>query len=355
VYVLEEISLTIDGSSVMAQKGMTIFQAAKSAGIDIPHLCYHEALPSSGACRLCLVEVEGARGLVTSCGMQASEGMVVKTNTEQLKTVRKMVLELLLSDHPLDCMTCEKAGNCKLQDYAYMFGLTKTRFEGESHEYPIDLSNPFIARDLNKCILCGRCVSACNNVQVSEVLEFSNRGFASKLIADDDKKLQDSTCVFCGRCVSVCPVGALTEKQALGKGRSWEMQKVKSICNYCGCGCTIELNVKNGKIMKVTSIEDSPVSSGSLCVKGRFGWDFIHHEDRLTKPLIKKDGEFQEASWDEAYDLIVSKFSEIKKENGGEGLAVLASAKCSNEENYLIQKLARAVLGTKNLDHCARL
>jgi len=352
---LAEISLTIDGKTITAQQGMTIFQAAESAGIEIPHLCYHEALPPSGACRLCLVEVEGARGLVPSCSSIANNGMVVKTNTEQLMKVRKMVLELLLSDHPLDCMTCEKSGNCKLQDYAYMFGISKSRFEGERHEYPIDTSNPFIVRDLNKCILCGRCIAACNNIQVSEVLEFANRGFASKLIADNDKLLQDSTCVFCGRCVSVCPVGALTEKQAIGKGRSWEMKKIKTICNYCGCGCTIELNVKDGKIVKVTSIEGSPISSGSLCVKGRFGWDFIHSEERLKKPLIKKDGEFQEASWDEALDLVASKFSEIKKEQGGDGFGVLSSAKCSNEENYLMQKLARAVLGTKNLDHCARL
>jgi len=352
---LAKVKLTIDGKSVEAEQGMTIFQAAKFAGIEIPHLCYHEALPPTGACRMCLVEVEGARGLVTSCGFQVSEGMIVRTNTEALNKARKMIIELLLTDHPLDCMTCEKTGNCKLQDYAYQYGIIKPRFEGERHEYPIDTSNPFIVRDLNKCILCGRCVAACNGLQVSEVLEFSKRGFASKLIADDDKPLQDSTCVFCGRCVSVCPVGALTEKQGIGKGRIWETKQVRTICNYCGCGCTLILHVRDGKIIKITSTEDSVVAHGSLCVKGRFGWDFIHSPERLTKPLIKKDGEFVEASWDEALSLVASKFSEIKKEHGGNSLAVLASAKCSNEENYLIQKFARAVLGTKNLDHCARL
>ncbi len=352
---MAKITLTIDGKKVEAEQGMTIFQAAKSAGIEIPHLCYHEALPPIGSCRMCLVEVEGARGFVTSCASLASDGMVVKTQTEQLENARKMIIELLLSDHPLDCMTCEKAGNCRLQDYAYKYGLSQIRFEGKRHEYPVDTSNPFIVRDLNKCILCGRCVSACNNVQVSEVLEFSQRGFASKLVADNDKPLQDSTCVFCGRCVSVCPVGALIEKQGIGKGREWEIKKVKTICNYCGCGCTIVLNIRDGKIVKVTSTEDSPVAHGSLCVKGRFGWDFIHSPDRLTKPLIKKDGKFEEASWDEALNLVASKFSEIKSKYGGEGLAVLSSAKCSNEENYLMQKFARAVLGTKNIDHCARL
>jgi NADP-reducing hydrogenase subunit HndD len=352
---LAKISLAIDDKLVEAEQGMTIFQAAKAAGIEIPHLCYHEALPSTGACRMCLVEVEGARAPVTSCGLQVAEGMKVKTKTELLYKARKMVIELLISDHPLDCMTCEKTGNCKLQDYAYEYGIAQSRFEGKRHEYPIDTSNPFIVRDYNKCILCGRCVAACERLQVSEVLEFAQRGFASKLIADDDKLLQDSTCVFCGRCVSVCPVGALTEKQGISKGRIWEVEKVKTICNYCGCGCTIVLNVKDGKIIKVTSTEDSPVAHGSLCVKGRFGWDFVHSPDRLTKPLIKKDGEFHEASWDEALDLVASKLTKIKDENGGDSLAVLASAKCSNEENYLIQKLGRAVLGTKNLDHCARL
>jgi len=352
---LAKITLTIDGKLVEAEQGMTVFQAAKFAGIEIPHLCYHEALPPTGACRMCLVEVEGARGPVTSCGFQAADGMVVKTNTEVLNKTRKMIIELLLTDHPLDCMTCEKTGNCKLQDYAYQYGITKPRFEGERHEYPIDTSNPFIVRDLNKCILCGRCVAACDRLQVSEVLEFSQRGFSAKLVADDGKPLQDSSCVFCGRCVSVCPVGALTEKQSKGKGRIWETEQIKTICNYCGCGCTVVLHVKDGKIVQVSSTEDSPVAHGSLCVKGRFGWDFIHSPDRLTTPLIKKDGEFVEASWDEALNLVASKFGEIKKEHGGDSLAVLASAKCSNEENYLIQKFSRAVLGTNNLDHCARL
>ena len=352
-----DVSLTINDKEIKVQAGLTILKAAKLAGIEIPNLCYHEALPPIGSCRLCIVEVEiqGVKRIVASCGFMVAEGMKVKTDTDQLINTRKLVLELILSDHPLDCMTCEKAGNCKLQDYAYAYGLSKTRFIGEHHEYPVDVSNPFIIRDLNKCILCGRCVAACNNIQVSEVLEFSNRGFTAKLVADNDKLLQDSTCVFCGRCVSVCPVGALTEKQALGKGRFWEMTKTKTICNYCGCGCTIELNVKSNKIIKVTSVEDSPVSSGSLCVKGRFGWDFIHSDERLTKPLIRKDGELQETSWDEALNLVATKFAEIKEEYGSDSLAVLASAKCSNEENYLIQKFARAVLGTKNLDHCARL
>ena len=252
-------------------------------------------------------------------------------------------------------MICEKAGSCKLQDYAYEFGIAESRFVGERHDYDIDTSNPFIVRDYNKCILCGRCVSACSDVQVSEALDRMNRGFATKVIAGADRLLQDSTCVFCGRCVSVCPVGALTEKQAVGKGREWEMEKVRTICNYCGCGCTLELNIKDGKIVKATSAEDSPVGAGSLCVKGKFGWDFIHSEERLKTPLVKENGKFREASWDEALDVVANRLSEIKSEYGSDSIAVLSSAKCSNEENYLMQKFARAVIDTNNVDHCARL
>ena len=355
---MAEVSLTIDDKEVTAQEEMTVFQAARAAGIEIPHLCYHEKLPPTGACRMCVVEVEGGRSLAASCALPVADGMVVKTNTERVIKARKLALELLLSDHPLDCMTCEKAGNCKLQDYAYEYGISEPMFVGEhyeSHDLPIDTSNPFIVRDYNKCILCGRCVAACDAIQVSEALDFGERGFDTKIIASLDRPLQDSPCVFCGRCVSVCPVGALTEKQAIGKGREWEMETVRTICNYCGCGCTIELNIRDGKIVRVTCAEDSPVADGSLCVKGKFGWDFVHSEERLTTPLIKENGEFREASWDEALDLVATKFTEIRNEDGGDSLAVLSSAKCSNEENYLMQKFARATLGTNNVDHCARL
>jgi formate dehydrogenase alpha subunit len=281
--------------------------------------------------------------------------MVVKTNTPRVIKARKLALELLLSDHPLDCMTCEKTGECKLQDYAYEFGIAESPFVGEQHDYPVDTSNPFIVRDYNKCILCGRCVAACSDIQVTEALEQGGRGFGTKVIAGLNKALQNSPCVFCGRCVSVCPVGALIEKQSVGKGRPWEIKKVRTVCNYCGCGCTIQLNIKDGKIVKVTNAEDSPVASGSLCVKGKFGWDFIHNEERLKTPLIRENGEFREASWDEALNLIATKLSEIKEKYGSDSIALLSSAKCSNEENYLMQKFARAVIGTNNIDHCARL
>ena len=350
-----KVTITIDDKQVKAQEGMTIFQAAQAAGIEIPHLCYHEKLLPTGACRMCVVEVERARSLVTACTYPVTEGMVVRTTTERVAKARKLALELLLSDHPLNCMVCEKAGNCKLQDYAYEYGIAESPYAGERHEYPIDTSNPFIIRDYNKCIICGRCIAACSDIQVTEALDRKNRGFDTGVIAGLDESLQDSPCVFCGRCISVCPVGALTEKQAVGKGREWNFERVRTICNYCGCGCTVELNLKNGSIVKVTNAEDSPVAAGSLCVKGKFGWDFIQNEERLRTPLIKENGKFREASWDEALNLVASKLSQISQENGADSVAVLSSAKCSNEENYLLQKFARAVIGTNNVDHCARL
>lgn len=349
------INLQIDGKKVTVKEGTTILQAAKSIGIKIPHLCYREDLPIIGGCRMCVVEVENARSLIASCAYPVSEGMVVKTNTERVIKSRKMVLELLLSDHPYDCMTCEKSGDCKLEKYAYEYGVRKTRFVGEKHTYNIDDSNPFIERDYNKCILCGRCVAVCQNVQISEAIDYINRGFKSKIGTPFDRGLQDSTCVFCGQCVGVCPTGALIEKIRKGKARTWEMKKIDTTCAYCGCGCGITLYVKDNKIIKVEGDRKRVTNKGNLCVKGRFGFDFVNHTDRLKKPLIKKDGKFEESTWDEALNYVASKFKEIKLKYGADSLAGLASAKCTNEENYIFQKFIRAVFGTNNVDHCARL
>lgn len=352
------LKIEIDGKKYDVSDGLTLLQAAELVGIEIPHLCYHEQLSPSAACRLCVVEVEGAKTLVASCAHPVSDGLKVKTDTERVRKARKLAVELLISDCPQDCMTCEQAGNCKLQDYAYEFGIKKTRFEGDRHEkhnYPIDSSNPFIERDFNKCVLCGRCVSVCDEIQVSEVLDFSQRGFNTKIATGFDEPLGDSPCVFCGQCVWVCPTGSLIEKPAKGKGRTWEMKKIRTTCTYCGCGCTIHLNVKDDKIVKVTSVEDSPVAHGALCVKGRFGYDFVHSPERLTSPLVKRNGKFEEVSWDEANSYVSNKLTEIKEKYGPDSIGVLSSAKCTNEENYLMQKFARAILGTNNVDHCARL
>ena len=358
---MAEIVLNIDGREVKAGEKMTIFEAAKKAGIKIPHLCYREDLTPTTGCRLCVVEVEGARTLVASCAYPVANKMVVRTDTERVQKARKLAVEFLLSDHPYDCMTCEKSGSCRLEKYAYEFGLRKSRFEGEGHTYPIRSANPFYERDYNKCILCGRCVTVCHEVQYCEAVDISKRGFATKIAASFDRPMQETPCVFCGNCVSVCPVGALSEKAGRFQGRDWELKKVPTTCSFCGVGCTLVLNVKDNKVIKVTSDRHLGMNEGWTCVKGRFGFDYVHHPDRLTDPLIRQEGEggedgkFRKASWEEALSTVADRLSKVKAQHGPDAIGVLVSAKCTNEENYLLQKVARAALGTNNVDHCARL
>jgi len=366
----KEVKITIDGQEVVAQEGKTILEVATELGIHIPTLCAMPELGfTPGSCRVCVVEVEGLPTLVASCIYPIREGLIVRTHSERVIKARKIVVELILSSHPLDCMTCEKNGDCALQDLAYELGIKESRFGKIDRKLPLDETNPFIVRDLNKCILCGRCVEVCNEIQQTHAIDFGYRGSETEIIAGLGNKLgfetkmtpgfsaeiKYSNCVSCGQCVAVCPVGALIDKNAQGKGRTWEFTKVKTTCNYCGCGCNFDFNIKDGKVVKVTSNPDSIVNGINLCVKGRFGYDYINRNDRLTTPLIKKNGKLEKASWDEAFQLISDKFSQIKKENGSDSLAVLSSAKCTNEENYLLMKFSRAVLGTNNVDHCARL
>jgi len=351
---MDKVTITIDGKQVSVEKGATVFQAAEAAGISIPHLCYQKDFRPSSACRICVVEVDGARTLVPSCSYPVSQGMVVRTDTPRVMKARKMVLELLLSDHPFACMTCEKSGSCKLENYAYQYGVRSSRFDGEQHHYPIDISNPFIGRDYNKCILCGRCVAACNEVQGWEAIDFIGRGFSTRVGTAYDRGLRDSPCVFCGQCVQSCPVGALTEKKALRMGRVWEMGKVRTTCPYCGVGCQMWLHVKDGRITKVTAVEDGAPNQGRLCVKGRFGYDFIYSDERLKTPLIRKNGQFREASWDEALNLVATTFKEIIAEHGSDAIGGVSSSRSINEDSYQMQKLFRAVIGTNNIDNCAR-
>jgi predicted molibdopterin-dependent oxidoreductase YjgC len=352
---MADITLTINGREIKAAEGETIFQAAKKAGIKIPHLCYREDLSVYAGCRLCVVEVEGARTLVASCAYPASNKMVVRTDTQRVIDARKQVLEFLLSDHPYDCMTCEASGTCKLEKYAYEYGIRKPRFVGERHDYPLRAQNPFFERDYNKCILCARCVTVVDEIQYCHAVDFSKRGFDSKVAASFDRNMQETPCVFCGNCVSVCPVGALSEKAGRFEGRDWELAKTATTCSYCGVGCTLVLNTKDGKVVKVTSDRNLGMNKGWTCVKGRFGFDYVHSPDRLTEPVIRENGAFRAATWDEALDRVAEGLKKVKAAHGPDAIGVLASAKCTNEENYLLQKLARAALGTNNVDHCARL
>jgi len=354
---LSKVTLTIDGIQITVPKGTTVLEAAQQAGIFIPTFCHDPELSRPGACRICVVDIPGARNMPASCVTEAGEGMVVYTDTPAIIEARKTNLELLLANHPEDCLTCHKNGNCRLQDYAYYYGVRPGAFTGEKHDYPIEDDNPFIVRDMNKCILCSKCIRMCEEIQGNNAIDFSFRGFSAKVGPAMGTTLSDteiSNCVFCGNCIAVCPVGALTEKAMLGKARQWEVEKVTTTCPYCGVGCQYDLNVKDGKVIGVTST-DGDVNGRALCVKGRFGYGFIHHPDRLTTPLIKKDGAFVEASWDEAIGLVASKLGAAKDTYGPDAVALLSSARVTNEENYLMNKLARAVIGTNNIDHCARL
>jgi len=348
------VNLTIDGRSLSVPEGTTVLEAAKQVGIHIPNLCYDPLLSTVGACRMCLVSIEGFRGLTTSCTTPVAENMVVLTETAEIAEARRVILDLLLANHPLDCLTCEKTGNCQLQDYCYRYGVKETSYIGEKRNLPKDTGNHLIERDFDKCILCGKCVRVCAEVQGTNAYDFVGRGFETIVDTAFNLELNLDNCRFCGQCVEMCPTGALTNKQFEGT-RPWQVEKIRTTCPFCGTGCTFDLNVRDGKVVGVTTGNpDGIVNNRSLCVKGRFHTDLIYSSDRITTPLIKKEGRFVEASWDEALDLVASKFKEIQERDGGDALAALSSARATNEENFIMQKFMRAVIGTNNVDHCAR-
>lgn len=351
---MEMVNLSIDSKEIKVPAGTTVLNAAEQAGIHIPRLCYEPDLSPFGACRLCVVEIQGIRNLPASCVTTVTPGMVVQTHSPAVIEARRTTLELLIANHPQDCLTCEKMGTCMLAQCCYEYGVKQSTMQGERHNYTVEDSNPFIVRDPNKCILCGKCIHACAEITGKNNLDFAYRGFDTKATTFYDVPFVESDCVFCGNCVSVCPTGALTEKQMQGKVRHWEYQKVRTTCPFCGTGCNFDLCVKDGKVVGVVTSPESVVNGRALCIKGRFGWDFIYNDRRLTTPLIKREGKFEPASWDEALDLIADRLSKIKAKYGADSFAGLSSARCTNEENYLVQKFTRAVMGTNNVDHCAR-
>jgi len=388
-----DVTLTINGKKTTVPEGTTILEAARDAGIHIPTLCHHPDLTNIGACRMCVVSVEKSKTLMTSCTTPVAHGMVVDTESDEARETRRFVLEVLLTDHPNDCMTCEADGDCELQNLAYDYGVPWPEHNGRRHNYQIDQDpNPFIAIDRNKCILCGRCVRACAEIQNRDVWHFAQRGFQTKLVAGADQLMLDANCESCGQCVAYCPVGALSDKMSLGLGRQSQVTKTRTTCSYCGVGCSFDLNIRDGRIIRVTSAEDAPVNGLALCVKGRYGYDYVHHSDRLLRPLVRakwlahmdlaghiergdwrvkgtpaQDSSpctnqtsiapdtFVETDWDTALDVVADRLADIKNTHGGDAIAVLASAKCTNEENYLFNKFTRQILSTNNIDHCARL
>jgi predicted molibdopterin-dependent oxidoreductase YjgC len=372
--------IIIDGKECEFSPGETILEVAEKNGIYIPTLCYLKGASPTGSCRICVVEVEGARALVASCAAPAGRNMVVKTDTPRVLEARRLNIELLLASGQHNCLAqdmdvdswtdfqlrameadehgdlCPAYGNCRLQDLAIRYRVKTNRFPPSDTRYPIENVNPFIVRDFSRCILCGRCVQACNEVQVNNAISLGYRGAESKVVARGDLALKDSDCVFCGECVQVCPVGALIPKSEFESGRlPLETKKVRTTCGYCGVGCQLYFHVRDNKVVKVTGVEDAGPNFGSLCVKGRFGYDFINDPERLKVPLIRENGNFREASWDEALKLVADRLKEIKEESGPDSIGVLCSARITNEENYVAQKFTRVAIGTNNIDHCARL
>ena len=343
---MSEICLSIDGRRVAVQSGNTLLDAARAAGVFVPTLCHDPMLRPSGACRLCVVEVAGYRSLLSSCTTPAEEGMVVRTSSRLVADARRLTLELILADHPLDCLTCRRNQRCELQTVAARLGVTEIALSPTRHAVAIDASNPFFDRDMARCIVCGRCVRACDEIRGVKAIHFAGRSYETRIAAAMDRPILESSCESCGQCVDTCPTGALVDRRYAGLPD----REVRSVCPYCGCGCGLLLQVKGDRLIGALPDRDGPVGAGSLCVKGRYGLDFVHHADRLTKPLVRRDGRLVEAEWDEALDLVADRLAEHRGR-----FAALASAKCTNEENYLFQKLARAVMGTNNVDHCARI
>ena len=310
---MSNVNLTINGQKVSVPAGTTIQEAAEQIGAFIPTFCFDKDLTAPGACRICVVEVAGMRNLPASCVTAVAEGMVVHTESPAVVEARKIILELLVANHPLDCMTCEKGGNCRLQDYAYRYGVTGGAFVGEKHEYLPDSTNPYVYRDLNKCILCGKCVATCNAVSERGVINFAFRGFNTRIATFMDADLKDSECVYCNRCVAVCPVGALVDKNMMGKGRIWDLEQKQVTCTFCESGCNFNVNYRDGKVVGVTAA--NAAAGRPLCLKGRLGINFMQNPDCIEKPLLKKDGEFVAVTWEEALGIapILEKLKVINK------------------------------------------
>jgi predicted molibdopterin-dependent oxidoreductase YjgC len=377
---MENNTLTINENELTFESGETILQVAQRNKIDIPTLCHLKNTIPTTTCKVCVVEIKGETDLVESCATKASQDMIIFTQSskvinERKKNISKMLasgnhncairdfdandwtsfqMDVLKSDGKEDL--CPVWGDCELQNLAYLYQVKTKGMPQNGCKYETERANPFIIRDFSRCILCGRCVKACREIQVNNAIEFGYSGKDLKIIAKEDANLKDSDCVFCGECLQVCPVGALVPDREFRDERFKDTTKTRTTCSFCGVGCQMDLFVQDNKIVKIDGADvDLPPNNSSLCVKGRFGYDFVASKDRLTMPLIKKDGKQVQATWDEALDLVANKLSSLKEEFGPDSLGVLTSARITNEDNYIAHKFARAVLKTNNIDHCARL
>ncbi|VVE19680.1 formate dehydrogenase subunit alpha [Pandoraea cepalis] len=352
------ITLEIDGERVTVPAGTSIMRAAAGRDVNIPKLCATDSLEPFGSCRLCLVEIEGRRGFPASCTTPVEPGMKVRTQSPALQDLRRNVMELYISDHPLDCLTCAANGDCELQDMAGVTGLREVRygFEGENHIHSAkDESNPYFTYDPSKCIVCNRCVRACEETQGTFALTISGRGFEARVSAGQDQPFMDSECVSCGACVSACPTATLQEKSVIEMGQP--EHAVVTTCAYCGVGCAFKAEMKGGEVVRMTPYKDGGANEGHACVKGRFAWGYATHKERITKPMIRSKitDPWREVSWDEALDYAASEFRRIQATYGRDAIGGITSSRCTNEETYLVQKLVRAAFGNNNVDTCARV
>lgn len=372
--------ITIDNKQFTFEQGETILEVAQRNNIFIPTLCHLKGTTPTGECRVCVVEVKGSTELLLSCSTQAASGMVVRSESPEVIKSRKDTIQRMLASGNHNCAIrrfepddwtsfhlkvlkddnynelCPVWGDCRLQDLAYRYQVTTKALPVLPSNYQMERVNPFIIRDFSRCILCGRCVKACREIQVNNAIDFGNKDTNTKIVAGADVALRDSDCVFCGECVQVCPVGALIPKETLKHKKRFEKtEAVRTTCSYCGVGCQMDLVVQDNKIVEIKGATDSEPNRGSLCVKGRYGYNFVSSPERLTTPLVKKNGKLEETSWDEALNLVAEKFGAIKAKYGADLMGVLTSARVTNEENYIAQKFTRSVLKTNNIDHCARL
>jgi NADH-quinone oxidoreductase chain G len=344
----EPVNLTINGQAVKMAAGTLVIEAAKQAGIEIPSYCYYPGLTLQGACRMCLVTIEKMPKLQTACTTVVANGMVVHTENDDVKNARKAMLEFLLTNHPLDCPVCDKGGECELQDAVFRYGAADTRFmESKAHHDERQFSN-LVYYDWPRCILCYRCVRVCDEGLDVNAYGIGFRGAHSEIIPNQGEKLE---CEECGMCIDICPVGALTSGTYRYKTRPWELTYTGTTCNHCADGCKTTLAIRNNEIIRANNRDHSGFNGEFLCVKGRFGWDFVNNDKRLTAPLIRKNGMQETGTWEEALELAVARLQGIAKEHGPASIAVIGSNRTTNEENYLLGRFTRTVLGTNNLDH----
>jgi formate dehydrogenase major subunit len=357
-HATQTVTLEIDGMVIEVPAGTSVMRAAAEAGVSVPKLCATDTLEAFGSCRLCLVEIEGRAGTPASCTTPVAPGMKVRTQTGKLKTLRRGVMELYISDHPLDCLTCSANGDCELQDMAGAVGLREVRYgyDGANHlDSKKDESNPYFTFDPAKCIVCSRCVRACDEVQGTLALTISGRGFESKVSASVDEKFIDSECVSCGACVKACPTATLIEKTVIEIGQP--ERSVLTTCAYCGVGCSFKAQVRGNEVVRMVPHDDGKANRGHSCVKGRFAWGYATHPDRVLTPLVREriSDPWREATWDEAIGRIAFDFRRLQKQYGKNSVGAVTSSRCTNEETFLVQKMVRAVFGNNNVDTCARV